>query len=280
MATSLREIRVRPAVAAALGLALVAVVGWVDLATGRDLSVAVFYLPAVFVAAWFGGNLVGLLIAGTATVVWLFAYFFGRPVDLGPFVPLWNALGLFLFLLVSVVGIAKLKGALRREQALSRQDPITGVANGRALMETAAREIERSQRSGRPFSLAFADCDNFKAVNDVYGHAVGDEALREVAQRIAGAVREIDVVARIGGDEFAVLLPETDGEGARAAVGRIRAALVRPLGEKGIGLTLSVGVVTFAGQLPSVEEMLRQADRLMYAAKSAGKNTSLAEISI
>ena len=272
MASHVQGIKIGPVSATALGLAVVAVVGWVDYITGRDLSVAVFYLPGVFIAAWFGGTLGGLAVAGCAAVVWLLAELSGGSVDLGPLVPLWNALGLLGLFVAGVAGVARLKGALRREQALSREDPTTGVANARAFMEEAEREVERSRRSGRPFSLVFADCDDFKAVNDTHGHTAGNAVLRSVAQRIRAAVREVDLVARMGGDEFAVLMPETGEEGARAAVERIRAALTERTVAGGVSITLSLGLATFAGGWPSVEEALRAADRLMYIAKSAGKD--------
>ncbi len=272
MASSVRGIRIGPVAATALGVALVAAVGWVDFITGRDVAVTVFYLPGVFVAAWFGGTVSGLVVAGLATTVWLLADRFGGSIDFGPLVPEWNALGLLVLLVVGVAGVAKLKGALRRERALSREDPTTGVANARAFVEAAGREIERSRRSGRPFSLVFADCDDFKVVNDTHGHMAGDAVLRAVAQRIRAAVREVDILARLGGDEFVVLMPETGEEGARAAVERIRAALRGPDAGR-VPVTLSIGLATFSGDWPSLEEALRDADRLMYAAKSAGKDT-------
>lgn len=273
-----RESRIGPVSATALGLTVVAVVGWVDAVTGRDLSVAVFYLPGVFVATWFGGTPGGLVVAACATVAWLLAELFGGSIDFGPLVPLWNALGMLSLFAAGVAGVAKLKGALQRERALSRADPTTGVANARAFAEAAGREIERARRSGRPFSLVFADCDDFKAVNDTYGHTAGDTVLRSVAQRIRDAVREVDLVARMGGDEFAVLMPETDEAGARAAVEPIRAALRERPVSGGAPVTLSLGLATFAGGWPSVEEALRVADQLMYLAKGAGKDTFRSEI--
>lgn len=148
-----------------------------------------------------------------------------------------------------------------------------------AFVETAAREIDRARRSGRPFSLIFADCDDFKAVNDPYGHTSGNEVLAAIARCIREAVRDVDLVARLGGDEFAVLLPETDGAAAGIVVERVRAALRQPLaGGHGISVTLSIGVATFAGNWPGVEEALREADTLMYAAKGSGKDTICARL--
>ncbi|MBZ5587563.1 MAG: diguanylate cyclase [Acidobacteriia bacterium] len=277
MRLSVDEITVRPALAVALAIVLVVTVGWVDYNTGRDISVAVFYLPGIALATWFGRRLAGMIVAGAATVAWLVALVYGRPVELGRLVPYWNALGILGFFLVSVFSLSKLQEALRRERSLSREDPTTGVANARAFVEAAGREIERARRARRPFSLVFADCDDFKAVNDGYGHAGGDQVLAAIARCIQEAVRDGDLVARLGGDEFAVLLPETDGGGVRAVVERLRDALRRPLGDEGISVTLSIGVATFADSWPPVEDALREADRLMYTAKSSGKDTFRAE---
>jgi len=220
-----------------------------------------------------------MVVAVAATGTWLLALFYARPVELGPFVPYWNAFGILGFFLVTVFSLSKLQEVLNRERNLSRQDPTTGLANARAFIETATREIDRARRSGRPFSLIFADCDDFKAVNDRYGHTSGNEVLTAIAHCIRGAVRDVDLVARLGGDEFGALLPETDDGEARVVVERVRAALRQPLvGGHGISVTLSVGVATFAGNWPGVEEALREADNLMYAAKGSGKDTICAKL--
>jgi diguanylate cyclase (GGDEF)-like protein len=116
------------------------------------------------------------------------------------------------------------------------------------------------------------DVDDFKLVNDRLGHSTGDRLLRTVAETLKEHSREVDVVARLGGDEFAVLMPETGERAARVAVARLRRRLLESSRAEGWPVTFSFGVVTWAAPPPSVDEMLRAADELMYAAKREGKD--------
>ncbi|HLM56720.1 MAG TPA: GGDEF domain-containing protein, partial [Pyrinomonadaceae bacterium] len=146
-------------------------------------------------------------------------------------------------------------------------------ANKRHFVELAEAELGRARRHGHPFSVAYMDVDDFKLVNDHLGHSAGDRLLKSVAETIRRDVRSIDVVARLGGDEFAVLMPETDGRAARAAVERLRDRLAFAARQQGWPVTFSIGVATWDEPPPSVDEVLRRADELMYAAKRGGKNS-------
>jgi len=112
------------------------------------------------------------------------------------------------------VVLARSQGASRRLEREADADPLTGLANHRAFHDRLRTEVERAQRYGRPLSLACLDVDGFKDVNDQFGHQAGDKVLREVAARLTTVARSADLVARIGGDEFAILLPETTAEAA------------------------------------------------------------------
>jgi diguanylate cyclase (GGDEF)-like protein len=129
------------------------------------------------------------------------------------------------------------------------------------------------ERYRRPLSIAYLDCDNFKWVNDSLGHAEGNRLLRILASGLEKNVRRTDFAARLGGDEFALLLPETDYEAARVAIARVRSALTDLMRRQGWPTTLSIGLLTCIAPPPSVEAIIHQADRLMYGAKNAGKNT-------
>src|SRR6266550_3327840 len=165
---------------------------------------------------------------------------------------------------------------LKRAEELSVTDDLTQLYNSRYLNLVLRRETKRASRSGRPLSLLFIDLDGFKGVNDNHGHLSGSRALVEAAGLIRGSARETDVVSRFGGDEFAVVLPDTGGEGAFAVGERIRERIAAHpfLASEGlkIRLTASVGVATLPDVAASAEELLKAADRAMYRVKDAGKN--------
>jgi diguanylate cyclase (GGDEF)-like protein len=166
--------------------------------------------------------------------------------------------------------------ALQRAEALSVTDDLTGLSNSRYLNLVLRREEKRSLRSGRPLSVLFIDMDGFKNVNTNHGHMSGSKALVEAASVIRSCARETDVVARFGGDEFSVILPDTSREGAVFVAERIcdRLRAFKFLQPDGLDvrLTASVGVATLPDVTTSAEELLRAADRAMYRVKDAGKN--------
>ena len=171
-----------------------------------------------------------------------------------------------------------LDNALRlgRSEALSVTDDLTQLYNSRYLNQVLRREAKRASRSGRPLSLLFLDLDGFKGINDTHGHQAGSLALVEAASVIRRCARETDVVARFGGDEFAIILPDTHSEGAAAVGDRVRERLADHSFLKGNGLSLrltaSVGVATLPDVAGSVEELVRAADMAMYQVKDSGKN--------
>lgn len=171
-----------------------------------------------------------------------------------------------------------LENALRiaRAEALSVTDDLTSLYNSRYLSQVLRRETKRATRNGRPLSLLFIDLDGFKSVNDRHGHLCGSKALVEAAAVIRHSARETDMIARYGGDEFALLLPDTGSDGAKAVGERIRerVAAHRFLESEGLAvrLTASVGVATLPDVATSVEALVRAADMAMYRVKGRGKN--------
>ena len=165
---------------------------------------------------------------------------------------------------------------LKRAEELSVTDDLTQLYNSRYLNLVLRRETKRASRSGRPLSLLFIDLDGFKAVNDGHGHLCGSRALVEAAGLIRGSARETDVVSRFGGDEFAIVLPDTGGEGAYAVGERVRERVAGHsfLADDGLNLhlTASVGVATLPDVAASADELVAAADKAMYQVKDSGKN--------
>ncbi|HYC03620.1 MAG TPA: GGDEF domain-containing protein [Azospirillaceae bacterium] len=160
-------------------------------------------------------------------------------------------------------------------EAEARQDPLTGVANRRRFVEQAVLEVERTRRFQRPLSALLLDLDHFKRINDSHGHAVGDEVLRAVAQLCQRSLRQTDLFARLGGEEFVALLPETDIEEAAILGERLRALLeATPALEtpSRLVVTTCVGVATCDLSNPSWQDMLEAGDRALYEAKRRGRN--------
>jgi diguanylate cyclase (GGDEF)-like protein len=162
----------------------------------------------------------------------------------------------------------RLQAAVR---ALTVTDELTGLHNRRFFESELRRESERARRFGRRLALVLVDVDHFKRYNDSFGHRAGDAALREVAGCLLAAARRVDAVTRYGGEEFAVLLAETDTEGARHVGERIRDALAASRGLRG-PLTISAGVASLEGEAVEGEELVRRADEALYAAKREGRD--------
>jgi diguanylate cyclase (GGDEF)-like protein len=235
---------------------------------GRELGLPVLYVLPVAGVAWFGGRRLGLLTAILAALGWL-------GLDLVPRsgvvhgIDVWNALirvGAFGLLAHFLAG----SGAALR---YARTDYLTGIANGRAFYDAAQLESRRAQRYGGAFSILYLDVDDLRAVNDRFGHPVGDALLRSVATTLRTRMRSTDVVARLGADHFAILLPETDAEAAHGVLRKLEVVLTG-LSEKGPWSSgFSVGAASFMAPPESVESALNRAEDLMYAARKAPSRT-------
>jgi diguanylate cyclase (GGDEF)-like protein/PAS domain S-box-containing protein len=161
-------------------------------------------------------------------------------------------------------------------ERLAHTDPLTGLHNRRYFMQRLHQEVERVRRSGHALSVLLLDLDRFKSINDTHGHAIGDRVLQRVAEVLADGGRASDVAARLGGEEFALLLPETPIDGALRLAERLRRVVAEQLVRDGhrepVAVTTSVGVATLSPAAPGADELLRQADMALYQAKRGGRN--------
>jgi diguanylate cyclase (GGDEF)-like protein len=200
----------------------------------------------------------------------------------------WIMAGLWALTLVTLIGAVwslarllqrRLAEADARVRELASTDEVTGLRNRRHALERLRDEVARSHRYGRPLSCILFDVDHFKRVNDTLGHAAGDVVLQAVGQAVLEECRSMDVVARYGGDEFLILLPETDGTAAAALADRLRrsvATLAVMHGGRALGVTASFGVAALDGRgdesPDEPDELLRRADQALYAAKRRGRD--------
>jgi diguanylate cyclase (GGDEF)-like protein len=183
----------------------------------------------------------------------------------------------FLLLLVALPPVILLQRSLMHQQlaAAARTDPKTGLLNATAWQREADAEVTRALRSGAPLSLLLVDVDHFKQVNDSHGHLIGDDVLRALATELRQQVRESDVVGRFGGEEFTVLLPRTDGDGACRIAERLRTSagqLSVAAEDVMIRVTVSIGVAILGQHGNDLFELLAAADLALYRAKDAGRN--------
>jgi diguanylate cyclase (GGDEF)-like protein len=251
------------------GLILVLIIGIFDFMAGPQIGFSFFYLLPIYLVAWFGGRRSGVVISFVSAIVW-FVTTELISAKLSPFlfISLWNAFVRLAFFLVIVFLETALKDALSR----ATTDPLTSIGNRRYFFEAAELEIKKLSRYKRPFTAAYIDIDNFKAINDNFGHDAGDRLLKAAAQIVKKNIRFTDIFARLGGDEFILLLPETDTETARGLIPKLHELLVQEA-KKNKGLaSFSVGVVTFIEPPGSVDEMIKKIDSVMYSAKKSGNN--------
>lgn len=254
-----------------LALVLVAAIGFLDWLTGTELSSSVFYALPVGAAAWYAGSRWGYALSYAAAVVWYGADLAAGATYSAAWIPVWNA-GVRLAFFVIIADLAhRLHDALDAQRRLAEADTLTGLANSRRFLAAVDAEVARASRYARPVTLAYVDLDGFKAVNDRWGHVVGDQVLARVGELLRRHVRATDLPARLGGDEFAVLLPETDGAAAREAVEKLRAVLEAGVAEAGWPVGFSIGVFSAGGDVATGVELIRRADALMYEVKRAGK---------
>jgi diguanylate cyclase (GGDEF)-like protein/PAS domain S-box-containing protein len=157
----------------------------------------------------------------------------------------------------------------------STSDHLTGIGNRHAFFDAGERELAHWKRAPRPLSLILIDADHFKAVNDTYGHAAGDAVLRDLAAKMTGASRHVDILARVGGEEFALLAPSTALEGARVMADRLRQIVEsQPAQVEGLQIryTISAGVAAMDEAVSGLDGLIKRADQALYGAKAAGRN--------
>ena len=243
------------------------IIGVIDFLTGIEISFSFFYILPVALATWALGKTSGQWVAFVCAAVWQGTNILAGERFSTPLIFIWNAatrLGFFLIASETIDIFTRLETELQ----VSRTDFLTGILNRRAFFEAASREFKRLKRNGEPLTIAYLDLDNFKTINDTFGHNTGDEVLKEISIVLNSHLRGTDIAARLGGDEFALLLPDTNKKAAHQVIKRIK----REMQKMKRPITFSTGVLTCTSAPPNMEVMLRLVDQLMYDSKKEKKN--------
>jgi diguanylate cyclase (GGDEF)-like protein len=246
--------------------------GIIDYKIGPGLSLSLVYILPVALASWTLGTSEGFLVSFVCAIIGEIS---SRPFNQSftSLFPVWDAIERLGILMIFSLLFAEVHVLLKNATRLSRTDFLTGILNRRALMEAASMELNRLARTGRPFTLLYMDLDDFKSINDIAGHEAGDSLLTKFAAVLKLQLRGIDIIARMGGDEFTVILPETDDQAANKVAPRLQSSLLKEMQEHHWSMTVSIGALTCISAPSNTDEMFRLADQLMYRAKKEGKNT-------
>jgi diguanylate cyclase (GGDEF)-like protein len=253
-------------VAGAIGMILL--IYTADVLVRDNLRLGMFYLVPVLIATWFEGTVWGGLCV-IATVILRMTLETTQGVSLP--LAFFHQTPFVIVAGIAMFGFRHMRRTQDELHRLATHDHLTNVLNSSAFTRRVAQELPRARRYRRPGALLYLDLDNFKGLNDTRGHHSGDAVLRLVADALQRTVRECDVVGRMGGDEFAVLMPETEGQVAAAAAERLNDSLRKAFDGSAV-VTASVGVVSFLDSEATADDLIRRADQAMYDAKRAGKN--------
>ncbi|MCI5208373.1 MAG: diguanylate cyclase [Candidatus Electrothrix sp. ATG2] len=250
----------------------VVIVCYLNILLDGYIDLAPLLITPVLLASWYGSSKAGVSIALFSSLSLFItrrsivsSTFEGTSSTCDALVVLF----VYLFIAIIVTNFRKVHGV---EVVAADTDNLTGVHSVRSFYAGLANEILRSSRYGHIFSLAYIDIDNFKSINDAFGHSTGDKLLVEISGCLASSFRTTDTIARIGGDEFICLLPETEQSEAKNAILKAKSFIAKTMCNNKWEVSLSVGVVTFETLPVDVHEAVKIADKLMYTVKNNKKN--------
>jgi diguanylate cyclase (GGDEF)-like protein len=255
-----------------VGFSIIGLLGILDYITGNELTLSLFYLIPIVLVTWAIDHKTGLFLSFISGLTLLSAEIAAGQTYSHPIFYLLNTLVRTLFYVVVVYLVAELQKSRKEEQLAARTDFVTGAVNARYFNELLQMEISRIRRYPHPITLVYVDVDNFKLINDLFGHSIGDEVLRCIATELKTQLRVTDTVARLGGDEFVMLLPSTRQPEARLVVSKVYSNLIETMRQRKWPVTFSMGAVTCEFSPYSAEQLVNMADELMYEVKNSTKN--------
>jgi diguanylate cyclase (GGDEF)-like protein len=261
-----------PLFSTTVGFAILGLLGVLDYLTGNELTLSLLYLIPIVWVTWAVDQRTGLFMSFISGLALLGAETAAGQTYSHPIFYLLNTLVRTLFYVVVVYLVTELRKSRKEEQLAARTDFVTGAVNARYFNELLQMEISRIRRYPHPITLVYVDVDNFKLVNDLFGHKIGDDVLRCIATELKNQLRGTDTVARMGGDEFVMLLPSTRQPEARVVVSKVYTNLMEEMRQRNWPVTFSMGAISCEFSPYSAEQLVNMADELMYEVKNSTKN--------
>ncbi|MEM9645681.1 MAG: GGDEF domain-containing protein [Planctomycetota bacterium] len=274
----LDKARRHPKVTLCVSLVVASIIAPIDHWAGDEIPLLVLYLPSIIMVCWAVSLRAGAMLATIASVGWILDDAIVLSEDPAAGSRLWLAAVHACFFTVILGMVQRLRMAHDHEHRLARTDGLTGLCNAKAFREAAESVLTQRRQPDTNITLAFIDCDNFKTVNDTLGHLEGDRLLAAISEQMKSSVRKQDVPARMGGDEFAILMPDTTQEEARQVIGRVCEALNARMQASNWPVTFSVGVAVYATPPESVDALIHGADELMYQVKDGQKDATIYQL--
>jgi diguanylate cyclase (GGDEF)-like protein len=255
----------------AIGYIIIGVLGIIDTLTGKELDFSLFYVIPILIVTWHTGLGLGIVFSLISALVWLLSDVLSGNVTLLS-IYAWNTFIRLGFFLTIAFLLSRLFTVLEHQREIAHTDYLTGALNSLFFYNVLQMEINRSQRYKNPFTIAYIDLDNLKTVNYEFGYATGDKVLCFVANQIKNSLRKVDVVARLGSDEFALLMPETNQKSAQVVLSKLQHNILAGMQKNNWPVTLSIGVLTCFDTPPTANEAIKKVDDLMYSVKKSSKN--------
>jgi len=246
--------------------------GILDHLTGFELSFSIFYVIPVAIAAWNINLTFGVLFSILGGAVWVIVDYTSGHNYSNRLIPIWNGVVRLLFFLIITFLLSEMKKSIVILKRLSDTDSLTGLLNGRGFEKCTKRLMLQPKKKESVFSLAYLDIDNFKSINDKLGHSTGDLLLTTLAKAIKDCVRDTDIAARMGGDEFVILLASRNYDESVQIMNRMKEYADEIMNKNNWPVSLSIGVVSFLSPDSKIDSLLFKADELMYKVKNTTKN--------
>ncbi len=258
---------------------IIILIGLINYFLGSEISFSIFYISSIYLVIWNSNNIAnGFIVSFLCTIVSLIIDLISGYKYSHFFIPYWNALIRLAFFILFLFLLYFFKKYYKKVLQLVKIDFLTNIYNIRAFYKLADLERNRAIRNKYYLTVCYIDLDNFKSVNDNFGHQAGNKLLKKIAYLIKVNLRITDIVARLGGDEFIILLPQTELDQSIGIMSKISNIVIDKIKRDKFSITMSIGIANFIKIPSSVDEMIQKADNLMYSAKMNRKNTIKSEI--